>query len=492
MEPRVRRVIGALAVAAVAVLALGVAGCGGASEIALAPPWTSAGVTIARDVFGHNTVWSQGGLGIWNDATNMPNGDALAAISPLSPRLLRFPGGTRAMRYHFAQAIGDTRTPECDPFRGVTDDTHYGPDEFLRIADGLGADVSWVAPWVDGSPDESAALAQFLAPHPSVKFLEIGNEPYLGLPTGPVSDSCGRPSQFVQDERWVGDMRIPTTAADYAAQLALTAPKVRAANPSLLIGAPATSQYDGTSDAMDAVGDVDAQLAHDPWNRRLLSDAHDAFDFFVLHPYDFTVDDDARMRLAERARKTVRDLRAAAPDKQVAITEYGFLFGGGTLHNAIVTADMTRMAIEEQLPLLVRHILIETEMGPFADSAAIGQGLALSPAYDALQLLSMFQDAVAFPTPDLASDGTLVALPARKPDGSALVLLIDRRVDDGAPRRVRVTLPSGSFDVSTPTLSGALDDRSTRADFTPSQTVSGSVSVSVPAHSVVILFAKPR
>ena len=478
------------AVAAVAVVA--VAGCGGSSQLALAPAWTSAGVAIAPDLFGHNTVWSQGGLGLWNDAANAPNGDALMAISALSPRLLRFPGGTRAMRYHFAQAIGDTRTPQCDPFRGAVDDTHYGPNEFLGIAEGLSADVSWVAPWVDGSPDETAALAQFLAPHGNVKYLEIGNEPYLGLPVGPVADSCGRPSQFVQDERWVGDTRIPTTAADYAAQLALTAPKVRAANPSLLIGAPATSQYDGQSDAMDAVGDVDAQLAHDPWNRRLLSDAHDAFDFFVLHPYDFTVDDDARIRLAERARKTVRDLRAAAPDKEVAITEYGFLFGGGTLLNAIVTADMTRMAIEERLPLVARHILIEDDTGPFADSAAIGPGLAVRPAYDVLQLLSIFEDAVAFPTPDLARDGTLVALPARKPDGSALVLLIDRRTDDGAARAVRVTLPAGSFDVSTPTLSGALDDRSARAALPPSQEATGSVNVQVPAHSVVILFAKPR
>ena len=50
--------------------------------------------------------------------------------------------------------------------------------------------------------------------------------------------------------------------------------------------------------------------------RACSSDAGDAFDFFVLHPYDFTVDDDARVRLAERARKTVRDLRAAAPDKR--------------------------------------------------------------------------------------------------------------------------------------------------------------------------------
>ena len=155
---------------------------------------------------------------------------------------------------------------------------------------------------------------------------------------------------------------------------------------------------------MDAVGDVDATMspaANDPWNARLLSDARDAFDFFVLHPYDFTVDDDARIRLAERARKTVHELRAAAPEKHVAITEYGFLFGGGTLLNAIVTADMTRMCSEEQLLLCVRHILIETDgSGPFADSAAIGPSLQPKAGYFASQLVRRLQ-AVALPSPDL-------------------------------------------------------------------------------------------
>ena len=491
MEPRIRRL-------AFFIGAILVGGCGSPTGIALAPDWSAHGVAISRDVFGHNTVWAQDGLGLWYPGGPSLDPTAFSEAEALGPGLLRFPGGTRAMRYHFEQARGTMRTPQCDPFRGVLDGTTYGPDEFFAFAAMLGADVTWVAPWVDGSADESARIAAFVADKPAVKFLEIGNEPYLGLPAGPTTGSCGRPSQFVQDERWVGDTRIPTTAADYAAQLALTAPLVRAANPSLLIGAPATSQYDGTSNAMDAVGDVDAQGARDPWNARLVSDAHDAFDFFVLHPYDFTVDDDARIRLAERARKTVRDLRAGAPDKQVAITEYGFLFGGGTLLNAIVTADMTRMAIEEQLLMSVRHILIETDpTGPFADSAAIGPMLKKEPGWFASELLRRLDvSATALPQPhDLVADGTLVALPTIDNTGagaSVVVLFIDRRIDDGPVRDVRLSLPAGKYDVhvytlSAPTLASTevtVDDNHTAGE--------GSFHVAVPAHAVVMLDAEQQ
>src|SRR6185312_2057283 len=96
--------------------------------------------------------------------------------------------------------------------------------------------------------------------HPAaygVKYVEYGNEPYLDLPSGPASGSCGRPSQFRQDERWVNGARIATTARDYAAQLAKAGALIRAVDPAIRIGAPAASNFDGT-DAAEALGDVDA------------------------------------------------------------------------------------------------------------------------------------------------------------------------------------------------------------------------------------------
>jgi hypothetical protein len=91
-----------------------------------------------------------------------------------------------------------------------------------------------------------------------VKLVEIGNEPYSSLPAGPPT-SCGRPSQFVQDQRWVNGVAIPTTAQDYATQLALTGTLIRGVDPTILIGAPVPATFDGVSDAAQALGDVDAQ-----------------------------------------------------------------------------------------------------------------------------------------------------------------------------------------------------------------------------------------
>ena len=521
--------------AAAVVAAVGLGGCGNGDggKIALAPAWTTLSAPITRDQFGHNSVWARDGLGLWSDTAAAPVPGILAEVQALAPGLIRFPGGTRAMRYHFADAIGPpaTRKPECDPFKGTFDTTSYGPEELLQLSATLGVDVSWVAPWVDGTPEETGALAAYLAgdatssvtigsdvngvdwgaastwagkrkqaaPYTQVRFLEVGNEPYLGLGAGPPT-SCDRPSQFVQDERWAAGMRIATTAKDYAAQLVKTAALVRSVAPSLRIGAAATSQYDGTSDAMTAVGDVDARAGGDAWNARLVSDAKPAFDFFVLHPYDFSTDDDARLHLADRLRKTIHDLRAAAPDKGVAVTEFGFLFGGGTLLNALVTADVTRVAIEEKLELSVRHILVEDEPnGPFADSAAIAAPSgARSPGYYAAQLVatSLAGNAVALPglsDGKLVADGSLVALATSDGDAVA-VLLVDRRLADSAPARVvRLTLPRAGMTADSTTLSGAsLDATSTSVFKQPLVTDGTSVDLSVPPHSVVVLTARSR
>ena len=269
---------------------------------------------------------------------------------------------------------------------------------------------------------------------PAVKYLEIGNEPYLGLPAGPIVGSCGRPSQFVQDERWDGATRIPTTAADYAAELAATAAKVRAASTVAAHRRAGDVAVRRHVRRHDAVGDVDALRRRRSLERAPPADARDAFDFFILHPYDFTVDDDARIRLAERARKTVRDLRAAAPEKGVAITEYGFLFGGGTLLNALVTADMTRMAIEEQLVMTAPHPHRDRPAGSVRrlgrDRPVAGQKAGLRRPRSWCAALPVALPAAAGALDRRRHPGR--AAPRATPRRVTLaVLVVDRRTDDG-------------------------------------------------------------
>lgn len=461
--------------------------------VTVTPAWTETLGPVRPGVLGHNTVWSRGGLGLWDDAAGAPHAGVEQLVTDLHPGVLRFPGGTRAMRYHFAQAVGPLaqRTPQCDAFNGMRDATGYGLDEFLALAERTGAQVSLVSPWVDGSPQEAAALIAYANADPAstvplgtdangvdwgtagdwaarraqnghptpygVAYLEIGNEQYLDLPVGPA-ESCGRAGRFRQSERWVGDTKIPTTAADHAAQVALTGALVHAVDPAVLVGASAFAEYDGAADATTAVANVDADLATgDAWNARLVADAADGFDFFVLHPYDFASVDE-RLTLAERLRKVVHDLRAFAPEKQVAVTEFGFLFDGDTLLNALVSADMVRVGVEEQLVMTVRHILIEDDPDePFANAAALlGPTHQRTPGYEALRLLATTLQADAVPV--VGSEPDVVVLATRSGDGDTVALaIIDRRLGLMlAPVTVAISLPAdGTWAGEQQVLSGA-------------------------------------
>jgi hypothetical protein len=489
-------------------LALLLAGCGEAANLQV--DWSGAPLQISPSLLGHNTVWSRGGLGLWNEQTQAVDPPLLDDVRALAPGALRYPGGTRAMRWHFDGAIGATRQPQCDAFSGMLDGTRYGLDEFLGVARSLSAQVSLVAPWVDGTPEETAAMVAYAngstgtsvpigtdgngkdwgdardwaqkrsGPANGVRWLEIGNEPYLSLPTGPMV-SCGRPSQFTQSERWVAGQRIPTTAVDYADQVAKTGALVRAIDPSLRIGVAA-------ADSDDGLGDVDRTQGNaTPWNATLVARAPDAFDFFVLHPYDFTVDDDARLGLADRLQMEVHSLRALAPDKQVGVTEFGFLFGGSNQLNAIVTADVLRVAVEEQLELSLRHILIEDDPHePFADSALI-LGATRSPAYRMLTVLAPALAGLSA-VPVKSTPPGLTALAARDP-GHVVLLVIDRRPIALAPTEVTAALPDGSFSgtasvLAAPDLDGKGDDV-TRSDEPVSAT--GTLRLTLPPDGVAVI-----
>jgi hypothetical protein len=502
-------------------------GCSDGNGSRIAPAWDQTLAPVSSLQLGHNAVWSRGGLGLWDETSHAPATNVLPLVSDLRPGVLRFPGGTRAMRYHFDEAIGPLaqRKAQCDTFTGALDATSYGLDEALALAAQLGAAVTLVAPWVDGTPEEAAALVAYVNAAPDstvaigvdangkdwgtagdwakrrgdnghaapygVRWLEIGNEEFLDLAAGPPS-SCGRPSQFVQSERWVNGARVPTSAADFATQVLAYAAKVRAVDPAIRLGAPAYSPYDGTSDAASAIGDADRHAGRtQPWNATLVSTAASGFDFFVLHPYDFGVLDDDRLVLAERLRKTVKDLRALAPDKAIAITEFGFLFGGSTQIDAVMSADMVRVAVEERLELCLRHILIEDDPhGPFADSAAIlGPDHTRTAPYQVMQRLAASLQATAVPIASTADPG-LVMLATRDDAGATLgVVLIDRRPTALAPLRVTMTLMPGRF-TGTATLVSAPTLESTGSDVTVEDrpiTANGSLDLELPPNAVAVV-----
>jgi hypothetical protein len=518
------------------------AGCGGseaAADLTIAPAWDGALLDVRPAVRGHNTVWSRGGLGLWDESAGDVDADAWAAVAPIAPGALRFPGGTRGLRWHFAGTVGDARVPQCDTFRGDVDATRYGLDEMLDVAARVEAPVALVTPLAEGTPEEAAAMLAFASggdgsigtdrdgvdwgtasawaarrtsPAADVLLVEIGNEPYLDLQVGPPT-SCGRAGRFAQNTRWEGETPIPITAADYAAQLRLHADALRAVDPDVIVGAAAMSEYaaDAPDDAATAVASNDAAACrramgsprakrapsrggntrrepaceNDPWNPRLAADAGDAIGAWVLHPYDFSAQDD-RVLLAERTRTLAHGLAAIA-DRPVAVTEFGTFFDADTMLNAILTAEFVRVGVEEQWLTVMRHILIEDDPDePFAQSAAVlGPDHAITPGGEVAALLAEHLRAQAAPIEPVADD--LAALATISADDLAIVL-IDRRTRATDPvRTVELALPDGAWrGVAIARSATGLTSRAITRDEVE-VAGQGAVTVAVPPTSVTIV-----
>jgi hypothetical protein len=486
--------------------AIAVAGCGGAgADVIVAPDWAGERMAVPGTVRGHNTVWSRGGLGIWDDEVGAIDEAAWPHVEALAPGALRFPGGTRGLRWHFGGTLGDARTAQCDAFTGELDATGYGMDEMLAVAARAGAPITLVTPLSDGTPDEAAAMlafavgdaadptaigdawgtvgswaAQRTAPAADVRLVEIGNEPYLHLAVGP-STSCGRAARFRQDVRWEGDVAIEITAADYAAQVSAHAAALRAVDPDVVVGAAAMSEYPSDGDDIStAIAPNDDAVA---WNPRLAADG--AFDAWILHPYDFSALDE-RITLAERARTASRALVALAPDRAVAVTEFGTLFDGDSMLNAILTADFVRVAVEERWLVLLRHILIEDDPGePFAASAAIlGPDHAHTPGWEVAHALVALRSEAA----PVAVDADDLAVLATFDPGEVAILLIDRRLlPADPPRVVELRLPPGAWTGTATTIAGhGLTAR--EVDVTATEvTGDGSVLVELSPTSVTVV-----
>ncbi len=435
--------------------------------------WSAPIGEVSPRLLGHNAVWSRGGLGLWDETTKAVKPDVEPLVAGLKPGMLRFPGGTRAMLYHFDETIGHDRKPQCDPFTGEFDDTSWGMDEALRFAERIGAETTLVSPWHDGTPERAAAMVAYANAMPDstvmigrdangrdwgtagewaarrvanghaapygVPMLEVGNEPYLDLPTG--KSVCGTQHPYTQAERLEAGVYIPSTARDVATQVAKTVDLVKRVDSTILVGAPALTDVLGVqNDPATAISTVDQKLGTgDAWNPTMIAESH--ADFFVLHIYSFGAMTD-RVRLADQLRTAITDLRGLGAH-DFAVTEFGTLFDAETQLNAIISVDMARVAAEEHVLASLRHILIEDRpSGLFANSAAIlGEGHDLEPGYHAMAALATSLQPIAV----RAEQSEIVTLATRNDATDTLgIAIADRRLAM-MPADLAVTLPAGSW-----------------------------------------------
>lgn len=245
--------------------------------------------------------------------------------------LMRFPGGEVADNYHWAS----NRLDNIRDFPFADGPPTLDPDEFWAWKTAIGAEAIFVvnleSGYLHGRPDEGVAEAvawvrDCRAKGRRVRYWEIGNETYLAA------------------------TRHPLGAREYAAAVVKFSRAMKAADPSILIGAtgPETPEATATIDAVvpDPAGGA-APAGHagrkaaaaemkalprkanpEPWWPTLCREAKGAFDFAVVHRYDgsrhaFDRDACAPLKLKEGVRALrayfARTLGAEIP---IALTEW--------------------------------------------------------------------------------------------------------------------------------------------------------------------------
>lgn len=277
------------------------------------------GTVVHPHLFGTQVEKLEDGEGLWDPAAMTPHQDMVSALQPLGTSVLRYPSGTMADHFRWAEAVGPVagRTPQLNPFVSTEDDivTYIpvvGPDEAAELAAAVGWDLQLVANVGTGTPGEFAAwLDHYKQNGTDVAYVEVGNEVYAN-----------------------GDGYIAAlqrkSAAEYATLYDQYATVTRTAYPNVRVGAIACHPYG----AMDF-------CAEPNWNDLVLGGITEPIDFVASHAaygLSMQLDDDVdrafRGLLAspDHVADNLASLRATmtanglGPEVPIAVTEYASFF----------------------------------------------------------------------------------------------------------------------------------------------------------------------
>ncbi|HVE75565.1 MAG TPA: alpha-L-arabinofuranosidase C-terminal domain-containing protein [Actinomycetota bacterium] len=144
--------------------------------------------------------------GAWDQNKGGPRADVKAAVSTLSPTMLRYPGGCFSAWYHWTDGVGPKPRKHYDrtfwtDFRfgdrvgedlsrrlGPPETNEFGTDEFLQYCLDVDAEPLLVANFGTGTPDEAAGWVRYCntdgkSPR-QVAWWAVGNETYGGWELG--------------------------------------------------------------------------------------------------------------------------------------------------------------------------------------------------------------------------------------------------------------------------------------------------------------------
>lgn len=456
-----------------------------------------------------------GGLYVGNDKsipnTNGFRNDVVAALRNLSVPVIRWPGGCFADEYHWREGVGPKKNRPVKVnthWGGVTEPNSVGTDEFFELLRQVGAEAYVAGNVGNGTPQEMAEWVE-----------------YMTAPAGSLADERARnghkepyavPYFGIGNELWGcgGNMR-----AEYAADVTRRyATFIKAPNGTKILKVAAGANVDDYN-----------------WTEVMMREAADQLDGVSLHYYTLprggwppkadpiNFDESAwadtlvnAVRMDELITKHTAIMDKYDPKKRVflAVDEWGtwyaqdpgthpgFLRQQNTMRDALVAsihldifakhADRVRMtAIAQMVNVLQAMILTD------------GKKMVLTPTYHVFEMYKPWQDATVLPididTPWYNKDKFVMPAVSgsavRGKDGKVHVGLSN--LDPNQPNTVSVKLDG----ISAATVSGriltadAMNAHNTfdapqtvkPAAFTGAQVSGGTLTVTLPPKSVVVL-----
>ncbi|MFG1945783.1 cellulose binding domain-containing protein [Nonomuraea sp. NPDC048826] len=360
---------------------------------------------------------------IWD--TNLGTNATADLLKAAGVRLLRYPGGSYSDIYHWADHTA--------PGGYVAPNTDF--DTFMAGVRRTGARAMVTANYGTGTAEEAAAWVRYanVTKGYGVKYWEIGNENYGNGHYGAA---------------WEADDHPDKSPAEYARHVVAYADAMKAADPSIKIGAVLTTPANWP-DAIVAEGDEGS------WNEVVLSAAGHKIDFVILHWYPGALDRTGHVPdMVQLTREQIaRHVGAGSERIGIAMTE----FNTGSSSNGTNTQPGALAAADAYATLLANGVFSvdwwnvhngigavtevegHTDYGDFgllSSGVCTSDGSVCEPAlntpfapYYALQMVGRF----ARPGDQFVRAATdqpaVSAHAARRPDGNLAVMLINSSRD---------------------------------------------------------------
>ncbi|MGV8932437.1 MAG: hypothetical protein ACOH1R_10075 [Luteimonas sp.] len=209
---------------------------------------------VPATVFGTNVEWIFDGQGLWSARAGKLDADAVLLTKQLSPTLIRFPGGVFSDTYHWRNGLGPQSQRQVTAHYpgGPQSRNSFGIQELVEFSDAVGAQLLLTVNAGTGTAKEAADWVRYmkLSGGADVRYWEVGNELYM---KGDLSGAF-------------------MTAEAYARRFASFASAMRAADPTIKLGAIGGLNYGNYSFIADA-----------GWTRKVLARNAGQIDFLAIH-----------------------------------------------------------------------------------------------------------------------------------------------------------------------------------------------------------------